>query len=94
MSGNGVTYVGQATTLIEVDGMRLLTDPVLLRRIGHIRRISPPPSADLHVDAVLISHAHHDHLHLRLLRRLRRTFRWWHRPGRRGSFGAGPGAGS
>jgi L-ascorbate metabolism protein UlaG (beta-lactamase superfamily) len=70
MSGNGVTYVGHATTLIEVDGMRLLTDPVLMRRIGHIRRIASPPSADLHVDAVLISHAHHDHLDLRSLRRL------------------------
>ena len=70
MSGDGVTYVGHATTLIEVDGTRLLTDPVLMARIGHIRRIAPPPASDLRADAVLISHAHHDHLDLRSLRRL------------------------
>ena len=70
MSGDGVTYVGHATTLIEVDGTRLLTDPVLMARIGHIRRIVPAPAARLRVDAVLISHAHHDHLDLRSLRRL------------------------
>jgi L-ascorbate metabolism protein UlaG (beta-lactamase superfamily) len=70
MTGDRVTYVGHATTLIEVDGTRLLTDPVLMSRIGYIRRIVPPPSASLHVDAVLISHAHHDHLDLRSLRRL------------------------
>jgi L-ascorbate metabolism protein UlaG (beta-lactamase superfamily) len=70
MTGDGVTYVGHATTLIEVDGTRLLTDPVLMSRIGHIRRIVPPPPGDLRPDAVLISHAHHDHLDLRSLRRL------------------------
>ena len=70
MSGDGVTYVGHATTLIEVDGTRLLTDPVLMARIGHIRRIAPLPAARFRVDAVLISHAHHDHLDLRSLRRL------------------------
>jgi L-ascorbate metabolism protein UlaG (beta-lactamase superfamily) len=70
MTGDGVTYVGHATTLIEVDGTRLLTDPVLMSRIGHIRRIVPAPAAGLRPDAVLISHAHHDHLDLRSLRRL------------------------
>ena len=70
MSGDGVTFVGHATTLIEVDGTRLLTDPVLMARIGHIRRIAPAPSRHLRVDAILISHAHHDHLDLRSLRRL------------------------
>ena len=70
MTADGITYVGHATTLIEVDGTRLLTDPVLMSRIGYIRRIAPPPPAGLHADAVLISHAHHDHLDLRSLRRL------------------------
>ncbi|HEX3278619.1 MAG TPA: MBL fold metallo-hydrolase [Thermoleophilaceae bacterium] len=69
---DAVTYVGHATTLIEIDGTRLLTDPILRPRIGHIRRITPPPPATTGdgIAAVLISHAHHDHLDLPSLRRL------------------------
>jgi L-ascorbate metabolism protein UlaG (beta-lactamase superfamily) len=73
MPGDGVTFVGHATTLIEVDGTRLLTDPVLTGRIGYIRRIVPPPARCPPADAVLISHAHHDHLDLRSLRRVPRA---------------------
>jgi L-ascorbate metabolism protein UlaG (beta-lactamase superfamily) len=72
MHGNGITYVGHATTLIEVDGARLLTDPVLTERIGHIRRIAPAPVGCPDCDVVLISHAHHDHLDPRSLRRVPR----------------------
>lgn len=69
---DAVTYVGHATTRIEIDGTRLLTDPLLRPRIGHIRRIAPPPSPTTGdgLAAVLISHAHHDHLDLASLRRL------------------------
>jgi L-ascorbate metabolism protein UlaG (beta-lactamase superfamily) len=70
LGGDGITYLGHSTTLLEVGGARLLTDPVLTERIGHIRRIAPPPSGDLGCDAVLISHAHHDHLDVRSLRRV------------------------
>jgi L-ascorbate metabolism protein UlaG (beta-lactamase superfamily) len=45
---------------------------VLTARIGHIRRIAPAPSGDLGCDAVLLSHAHHDHLQVRSLRRVPR----------------------
>jgi L-ascorbate metabolism protein UlaG (beta-lactamase superfamily) len=65
-----LTYVGHATTLIEVDGVALLTDPVLRDRIGHIPRIAPPVTRDLRPDAILVSHAHRDHLDLPSLRRL------------------------
>jgi L-ascorbate metabolism protein UlaG (beta-lactamase superfamily) len=70
--GDGIRYVGHSTTLIEVDGTRLLTDPVLTERIGHIHRIAPPPARCPDCDAVLISHAHHDHLDPRSLRRVPR----------------------
>ena len=58
-----LTYVGHATLLIEIDGVRILTDPVLRSRVGALRRRGPPPDpADLvGIDAVLISHAHPDH---------------------------------
>jgi L-ascorbate metabolism protein UlaG (beta-lactamase superfamily) len=72
LHGDGITYVGHSTTLIEVAGARLLTDPVLTERIGHIRRIAPPPARSPDCDAVLISHAHPDHLDPRSLRRVPR----------------------
>jgi L-ascorbate metabolism protein UlaG (beta-lactamase superfamily) len=58
--------------LIELGGVRLLTDPVLRRRIAHLRRHPAPPGADVteDVDAVLISHLHYDHLDLPALRRI------------------------
>ncbi len=71
-SGYRVTYVGHATILIEIGGVRLLTDPVLRQRVYHLRRRSTPVPEHLlaAVDAVLISHLHHDHLDLPSLRRL------------------------
>jgi L-ascorbate metabolism protein UlaG (beta-lactamase superfamily) len=65
-----ITYLGHATTLIELDGTVLLTDPVLRDRIAHMRRIAPPVSAELRPDAILVSHAHHDHLDPPSLRHL------------------------
>ena len=70
-----VTYVGHATVLVETDGVRLLTDPLLRRRIGPLRRHGalPDPRLAEGVDAVLISHLHHDHADVPSLRRLDRA---------------------
>jgi L-ascorbate metabolism protein UlaG (beta-lactamase superfamily) len=67
-----LTYIGHATVLVELGGLRLLTDPFLSSRSFHVRRrVSAPPVKDLRpLDAILISHAHRDHLDLRSLRRL------------------------
>ena len=67
-----VTWVGHATVRLRLDGTTILTDPALLPRIGGLLRRVPldPGVAEAHVDAVLISHAHHDHLDLPSLRRL------------------------
>mgnify|MGYP001257867034 CR=1 FL=1 len=69
-----VTYVGHATVRLELDGTTLLTDPVLRRRVAHLRRIAPPPAREAvrGPDAVLVSHAHLDHLDRRSLRLLGR----------------------
>lgn len=69
-----VTYVGHATTLVELDGTRLLTDPILRRRVGPLRRQGPPPPPGLtdSLGAVLVSHLHHDHADLPSLRKLNR----------------------
>jgi L-ascorbate metabolism protein UlaG (beta-lactamase superfamily) len=47
---------------IDLDGVRLLTDPVLRRRVSHLVRTGPPPTTPEPPDAVLISHGHLDHL--------------------------------
>jgi L-ascorbate metabolism protein UlaG (beta-lactamase superfamily) len=69
-----VTYVGHATVLAELDGARLLTDPVLRSRVGPLRRhgAAPAPEATEDLDAVLISHLHHDHADLPSLRKIGR----------------------
>ena len=63
--------------LLELGGVRLLTDPVLRPGFAHIRRHAAPPAPDVaqHVDAVLISHLHLDHLDLPSLRCLDGSFR-------------------
>ena len=67
-----IVFLGHATILIEVSGVRLLTDPLLRARVAHLRRQAAP--VDLSVgarpDAALISHLHHDHLDLASLRLL------------------------
>ena len=63
MPGARITYVGHATVLVDMDGTRVLTDPVLRPRLAHLRRHHPVDMSALGgVDAVLISHAHMDHL--------------------------------
>jgi L-ascorbate metabolism protein UlaG (beta-lactamase superfamily) len=64
-----ITWLGHSTVLIELGGLRLLTDPLLRSRIFHLRRHGPPPRPGP-VDAVLLSHLHHDHLDLPSLRTL------------------------
>lgn len=64
---SNITYIGHATLLIEINGVRLLTDPILSRRIsGFLRRHHLIPHAGEvgEIDAVLLSHMHHDHLHI------------------------------
>lgn len=72
-----ITYVGHATTLIEAEGYRLLTDPLLRGRVAHLRRHTPLPHGDLteRIDAVILSHLHLDHCDLPSLRRLARSTR-------------------
>jgi len=72
MSAGRIGYVGHATVLIELDGVRLLTDPVLGGWIGPLRRRGALPGGEVAagIDAVLISHLHRDHVDWRSLRRL------------------------
>lgn len=78
-----VTWLGHATALLEIDGYRLLTDPVWGERCSPSRTVGPqrlhPPPLPLEklpaLDAVLISHDHYDHLDMPTVRTLTRTQR-------------------
>jgi L-ascorbate metabolism protein UlaG (beta-lactamase superfamily) len=69
-SGLRVTWLGHSTTLLEIDGRRVLTDPVWGPRASPLsfmgpKRFQPVPvpiEALPPLDAVLISHDHYDHL--------------------------------
>ena len=73
-----VTWLGHSSALLEVDGRRVLVDPVWGERaspsplVGPRRLHAPPvPIPDLPpVDAVLISHDHYDHLDLPTVQQL------------------------
>ena len=70
-------WVGHSTAYIEIDGIRLLTDPIFSEHaspfdIG-IRRLHPPPiplEQLPKIDAVVISHDHYDHLDMRTVKHL------------------------
>ena len=69
-SGLRATWIGHATVLVEIDGKRILTDPVFSQRCSPVsfigpERFAPPPialGALPPIDAVVISHDHYDHL--------------------------------
>ncbi len=62
-SPDRITFLGHATVLVELDGLRLLTDPVLRQQVGPLLRRGPRPHLGplSGLDAVLISHLHLDH---------------------------------
>jgi L-ascorbate metabolism protein UlaG (beta-lactamase superfamily) len=69
-----VTYVGHATLLIEIGTVRVLTDPNWDRSLGgFLKRVSDPGiafDALPPLDAILLTHAHADHLSFATLRTL------------------------
>ena len=69
-SGLRVTWLGHSTLLVEIDGVRILTDPVWGNRASPLpfagpKRFHPPPApldALPPLDAIIVSHDHYDHL--------------------------------
>jgi L-ascorbate metabolism protein UlaG (beta-lactamase superfamily) len=66
-----LTWLGHSCVAIRLDGLLLVTDPVLRNRIFHLRRKGHVDPATVDgVDVILVSHSHHDHLDLPSLDRL------------------------
>jgi L-ascorbate metabolism protein UlaG (beta-lactamase superfamily) len=72
-------WFGHATVLVEIEGLRIMTDPVLSNVLSPVpfiygvKRFHPPPVRlqDLsHINAVLISHDHFDHLDMKTIQHL------------------------
>jgi L-ascorbate metabolism protein UlaG (beta-lactamase superfamily) len=68
MSGR-VRWLGHSTVVVDLDGVRVVTDPLLRRRVIHLRREADVAAPD-DVDVVLLSHLHYDHLDLPSLARI------------------------
>lgn len=64
MDVNAVTFLGHASTIIQLGGLTVYTDPHFSRRALGVRRRHPPPNPMQlpKPDAVVLSHAHYDHL--------------------------------
>jgi L-ascorbate metabolism protein UlaG (beta-lactamase superfamily) len=72
--GLALDFIGHSSVVVDLDRVRLLTDPVTRGRVGPLRRVEPVPVRDRlrGIDAVLISHLHWDHLDVPSLRDLGR----------------------
>ena len=66
-----ITWLGHSTVVVDLDGVRIVADPLLGRNDGILRRRGeqPPTPAWEGADAVLLSHLHHDHAEVPSLRR-------------------------
>jgi L-ascorbate metabolism protein UlaG (beta-lactamase superfamily) len=76
------TFIGQSTFLLQVGGITILTDPIWSQRASPVSFAGPRRVRDAgqrlealpHVDLLLVSHCHYDHLDLPTLRAVRE--RW------------------
>lgn len=73
-----ITFINHATTLVQLDGINILTDPIWSERTSPVTFTGPrrhrPPGIRFEdlppIDLVLVSHNHYDHLDVATLKRL------------------------
>ncbi|KAI8641926.1 beta-lactamase superfamily domain-containing protein [Parasitella parasitica] len=75
-NSTSLTWLGQSTCLITMEGLKILTDPVF----EHSKRLRPPPcplSEIGRIDIVLVSHQHFDHLDEKAVEQLGNNATWY-----------------
>lgn len=75
-NNTSLTWLGQSTCLITVDGLKILTDPVF----EHAKRLRPPPCSlrDIgEIDIILVSHQHFDHLDEKVVEQIGDSATWY-----------------
>lgn len=81
-SRSGALWIGHSTFLIKTGGLMILTDPVFSERASLSQTMGPkryfPPALEIdelpHVDVIVISHNHYDHLDTNSLKELAGRF--------------------
>lgn len=70
LTENSIHWVGHATTLINLSGIIVVTDPVCSLNLGQMKRLVKPSInlKDIKIDYILISHRHMDHLDFNTLK--------------------------
>ena len=75
----GITFIGHSSFFLQMGGKNILVDPNFARWIFVLKRLRRPGLRLRElppIDAVLVSHAHFDHLHRPSLRAIARLTRW------------------
>ena len=72
---DSVTFIGHSTMMYDLDGVKIITDPLLYNQIKHIRKNTPivRESIPRQFDLILLTHFHMDHFHYPSLRLLDKT---------------------
>ncbi len=92
--GTKATWLGHSTVLLEINGCRVLTDPVFRNTLGPLNGVGPKrshpitikPKQCLPLDLVVISHNHYDHLEAYSIKQLRDEVKCWAVPLRVGRY--------
>jgi len=76
MNKNSITFIGHSTVLIDIEGFKILTDPILARWVYCVPRFKKAAIGigDINsgADLILVSHAHSDHLNKKTLKKISR----------------------
>lgn len=74
IENNSINWYGHATTVINIDGKIIVTDPVISNRLGYFKRVINKPFelSEIKIDYIVLSHGHMDHMHFPSLKKLRK----------------------